>query len=424
MKRLNESALQIGDIVLTTSTAKVSKSIRRFTRSDISHAMVYVETCSVIDATGEGVHARNTQRLFWDDQCAVHVLRLAEGLTDFQSRHIVDYVRGRIGTQYSRIEAVRSVLGRGRSWSRKQFCSRLVAQAYASADVDLVANAHYCSPQHLKKSARLIEVQDAIQRVTDHPAHVEADTAGTPQRMRDATNALLKGARAKNQQIQDLNDIDRHLMASPGDDGYFVDLYRTSGYLTIWEAEFEENHWQYELPAMIAAPISDAVKRQYCESLVGDREEGLVRFEVNRAGYTILAEEFSLETFGRLKSLYEKLVQLHQQRRQVATQWLSLHAVNPSPAPPMGPDRSLIPHTEEWFAALSAWNAQQAAQTRSMVEQAESLHVCSVCGDEPTRDYRLIEPGIPAGAVCTLRLCNDCWKIRREMYGESLALLT
>ncbi|EQD44736.1 hypothetical protein B1B_13403, partial [mine drainage metagenome] len=73
MKRLNESALQIGDIVLTTSTAKVSKSIRRFTRSDVSHAMVYVETCSVIDATGEGVHARNTQRLFWDDQCAVHV---------------------------------------------------------------------------------------------------------------------------------------------------------------------------------------------------------------------------------------------------------------------------------------------------------------------------------------------------------------
>jgi hypothetical protein len=57
VKKLKESALQIGDIVLTTTTAKMSKGIRSFTRSDISNVMVYVEAYSVIDATGEGVHA-------------------------------------------------------------------------------------------------------------------------------------------------------------------------------------------------------------------------------------------------------------------------------------------------------------------------------------------------------------------------------
>ena len=51
MKKLNELALQIGDIVLTTTTDLLSKSIRKVTGSDISHALVYVESHSVIDAT-------------------------------------------------------------------------------------------------------------------------------------------------------------------------------------------------------------------------------------------------------------------------------------------------------------------------------------------------------------------------------------
>jgi hypothetical protein len=53
MKRLNEAVLKVGDVVLTTATAAVSKAIRTATWSDISHAMIYVEDRSVIDATAE-----------------------------------------------------------------------------------------------------------------------------------------------------------------------------------------------------------------------------------------------------------------------------------------------------------------------------------------------------------------------------------
>ena len=76
LKRLNEVVLIPGDIILATTTAAISKTIKIATQSDISHAMVYVENRSVIDATGEGVHARNTQRLFFEDVCSVHALRL------------------------------------------------------------------------------------------------------------------------------------------------------------------------------------------------------------------------------------------------------------------------------------------------------------------------------------------------------------
>jgi len=48
----------------TTSAAKVSKGIRFATGSDIPRAMVCVDGYSVVDATAEGVQARNMQRLF------------------------------------------------------------------------------------------------------------------------------------------------------------------------------------------------------------------------------------------------------------------------------------------------------------------------------------------------------------------------
>ncbi|MBA8841273.1 hypothetical protein [Ochrobactrum sp. RH2CCR150] len=53
-KRLNEKALKRGDVILTTSDAGISKFIRATTISPISHAMLYVDNCSVIDATGDG----------------------------------------------------------------------------------------------------------------------------------------------------------------------------------------------------------------------------------------------------------------------------------------------------------------------------------------------------------------------------------
>ncbi|MDD2336630.1 MAG: YiiX/YebB-like N1pC/P60 family cysteine hydrolase [Geobacteraceae bacterium] len=422
MRKLNEAVLQVGDIILTTTTDVVSKGIRKVTKSDISHALVYVESHSVIDATGDGVHSRNTQRLYWEDACAVHVLRLIEELSAPQTRSIVNYVRGKIGTRYSKTEAARSVIGGKRHPNRRQFCSRLVSQAYASAGINLVESPDYCTPEQLKSSPRLRAVHDAVQNIDNEEIKIWQGIHDTPQSMRDATNALLSGARIKNAEIENISDIDHHLQMTPSDDLYFSDLYERSGYLNVWVAEYEKNRWQYDLKAMIDAPLTNESKRQYCENLLGDDEEGLVRFEVNRAGYTLLVEEFPLETFHLLKTLYKKLVEMHVKRRQTAAQWLShqysteLTAKNSAVL--------FTPHTSEWFTALAAWNPQQAAHTRSILQESKNHYVCSVCGDEPTRDYRLVGPGIPHGAICTLRLCNDCWRIRASMYGESLALLT
>ncbi len=55
--------IQPADIVLTTTPERLSQTIRKVIGSDISHAMICVGNSSVIDSTGDGVHARNLQRL-------------------------------------------------------------------------------------------------------------------------------------------------------------------------------------------------------------------------------------------------------------------------------------------------------------------------------------------------------------------------
>jgi hypothetical protein len=76
------------------------------------------------------------------------------------------------------------------------------------------------------------------------------------------------------------------------------------------------------------------------------------------------------------------------------------------------------PHSPEWFSILEAYDARQAGRTRQVIKQAESPDVCSICGDTPAMDYKLVHPVPAARSVPTLRLCDDC-RLIRELSGES-----
>lgn len=82
------------------------------------------------------------------------------------------------------------------------------------------------------------------------------------------------------------------------------------------------------------------------------------------------------------------------------------------------------PHSEEWFSALEAIDPIQAAQTRQILKSAGRNDVCGVCGDAPATDLRLVTKGLPENALASIRLCDDCRKMRGSMYGETYAPLS
>lgn len=410
MKRIRMSSLVRGDIILTTTTAAVSKAIRWGTKSDISHAMICVQHGSVIDATSEGVHARNVQRLFFENACALHVLRLKAGLRPDQTEQICQFVRQRIGSEYSTREAVRAAVGGSNQWTRKQFCSRLVAQAYASAGIKLVGDPNYCAPADLAKSTLLMSLPDAVESVSDEEADRWAAHADSTEAMRTAINVVLEGARKKDKGIQTFEDIVPYLIEHPEEDAYFADLLTRSGYLTVWQLNTERNRWQYEDARLAELPWEKC--EDYCRGTLKDEEAGPHRYLINRSAFRGLSHQYKLASFTLLFDLYDLLAGEHHHRVTVARRWLETRGlVEPAI------DIVLRPHSPEWFSAMEQWDPVKAAVTRFIVNDAGRDDVCSICGDDPASDYRLEKTLRPAGGPDTLRLCDDCLEIRKNM-GE------
>ena len=395
--------VQLGDVVLTTTPDPISLTIRKFTDADISHAMICVDKSSVIDSTGDGVQAHNLGRIILEPGCAGHVLRPVKPLSTNQLRSVISFARAAVGTRYTMTGAAKSVLA-GFVAGRRQFCSRLVAQAYRDAGVALVSDADFCHPGELLKSAALVEVPNVLRNLSPEEEACWREDIDNVEAMRDSTNALLKKARKLAPEIESLNDIDAYLVEHPEGDAQLVHALQSSRYLELWRDEFERNSWQYHIAMMAGHNCSEERKQKYCEGLLADEELCQNRFILNHAGYVTLNTLHPREYFGQLVELYDILTDLHALRIKAATAWLVSKGREPAPT------KLLCPHTIEWFSSLREWNPKQAAITEAAIQTAGSSDVCSVCGDDPARDYVLVS--IPAAGPGTLRLCVDCFRIR------------
>lgn len=393
-----------GDVVLTTTPDPMSQTIRKFTGTDISHAMICVDTSSVIDSTGDGVHARNLGRIILEPGCAGYVLRPVKPLSTDQLRSVIFFARAAVGTRYTVTGAAKSVLA-GFVAGRRQFCSRLVAQAYRDAGVNLVLDADFCHPGELLNSAALVEVPNVLRNLSQEEEADRREDIDNVQAMRHSTNALLQEARKLSPEIESLNDIDAYLVEHPEGDAQLVQALRSSRYLELWRDEFERNSWQYHVAMMEGHNCSDERKQRYCEVVLADEELGQNRFILNHAGYVTLNTLHPRQYFALKVNLYDILTQFHARRIKAATAWLESRGLREH-APP----KLLRPHTPEWFASLREWNPKQAAMTEAAIRTAGGSDVCSVCADDPARDYALVS--MPAAGPGTVRLCDDCFRIR------------
>jgi hypothetical protein len=325
MKKLNDEKLKVGDIILTSGSNRISRKVRKWTNSDISHAMIYVAVCSVIDSTSEGVHSTNTQRLFFDDTSTVVALRYIGTLTTETLNKITDYARAATGTEYSMAEAIAVVTGKLTAKTRRQFCSRLAAQAFAAGGIKLVADADYCSPEHLRNSTEMVEVEDILLSATEEEKTHWESRLDIPRFMAKCTNSFLAAARKKNKNIHALNDVHVHIMHHPEDDHYLLKALETSGYLTVWREELARNPWHYDIELMnhLCANTERAHEQVawYCRTTAANATEGR-RYEINSAEYAMLTRMTESQTLRLFAELYETLDHLHKQRVRVAVQWL------------------------------------------------------------------------------------------------------
>ncbi|MBN9205345.1 YiiX/YebB-like N1pC/P60 family cysteine hydrolase [Methylibium petroleiphilum] len=313
MYLLNDALLRPGDIVLTAQDAKVSKAIRRLTGSSFSHAMLYVDEGSVIHSDQQGVHSQNTQRVLFEAPDLAIALRLVKQPDRETIQNICDYARAAIGTQYSVPEAIAS-RSRRRSDSgaraNRQFCSRLVAEAYSYAGHPLVSNASYCYPTDLHNVDLVAHVPNCLRKANK----IEIEFAKSPspiQVQTRVTNTLLESLRSiSGEDIQNEEQVVACLLRRPELDSSFTARLEESGYLDLWRMDVKANPWRYSDAEFLAAAPPIEIRLREVKSA----QESIDRFRGMLHNYQQLHSKLPLRYFEASAALYKQLIELHRMR--------------------------------------------------------------------------------------------------------------
>ncbi|HAU4929952.1 YiiX/YebB-like N1pC/P60 family cysteine hydrolase [Aeromonas hydrophila] len=307
MYLLDRSKLKPGDIILTRSNEKNSSLICRVTNSDFSHAILYVGESSYIHSDPYGVHSSNIQRLLIDEIQYVKIVRVDNPVSIEKA---ISYARLQIGTSYSKVSAANAFAKVFTKLdAKRQFCSRLVAKAFESAGVRLVANSDACLPQEIADSLFVHEVKGCVYQA--EPKEIEFANSYDPiKKQAEITNSILKSARKLlGNKIQSLSDITSALIADSKYDNEITEIYESSGYLTMWKYEQEQNPWRYSIDLFKALPLSESEQYALATQELKIANGLLYLYKNNLEQYFYIRELHGLKYASQQFSLYKKLVE-------------------------------------------------------------------------------------------------------------------
>lgn len=274
---LNHELLKPGDIILERGYARHSEIIAKQTGSYYSHAMIYTGE-TIIEATHDGgVFSRIPNRSTVRGVNDFKVLRLKI----FPGQNIIDSIcnqaRYLSGSQYSVVEALKvkspQIFRETAEDTRKQFCSRLVAQCYNKAGIDLVDNINFCSPGDFEKSDLLYEVTEMVYRAseeeishalssTPHSLHTENTVKFVRSALRIFKSHGIKTVGIYDNEviITTLSDISMAIYQNsthPGLDEELTDAMTTSGYLDHIDVDRKKNPYRYD-PTLFRLKVEQA----------------------------------------------------------------------------------------------------------------------------------------------------------------------
>lgn len=253
---IERSLLKRGDIILTAENTLISKGVRVGTASRYSHASIWAEG-TLIEAVQAGVFSKNPQRIILDKRSHCVVLRSRKPLTEQELDKICLYAHTQVGSLYALDEATLALPRRLMKLesTKKQFCSRLVALAYAQIGYDFInlGSPHYCTPGKLARTKAFEVVPGMIREAL--PGEVEFAKSHDPikKNAEDTfewlakVRALVKSNPELNAtfDIQTVNDVGDLLVKRPELDKIVVGFLHENEYLTYFNHDMKVNAYRY-----------------------------------------------------------------------------------------------------------------------------------------------------------------------------------
>lgn len=264
---LDWTRLQPCDIVLSRESLSVDGILRPKRMWDVaksgairlgskyySHAMLYVGG-SIIHAHPPMVFAVNPQRLSaaHDDD---YVCLRFDSLTLAQKRRIEEFARGQVGALYSIPEAAKTIVkksGDAQDLSGVEFCSRLVAEAYSHAGIQLVPNCSYCAPGDFLSVEALMQIGACTRYADEHDMAILKSTDFVLRSQKRAYD-WLESVRVMSANdgfvVKTINSIFEYVLKFPNRDSEVFDALKESRYLETWKDDKAAHGYRYDPVAM------------------------------------------------------------------------------------------------------------------------------------------------------------------------------
>ncbi|WCM87373.1 YiiX/YebB-like N1pC/P60 family cysteine hydrolase [Acidovorax sp. NCPPB 3576] len=322
---INIDSLRPGDIILTSAKTVISKSIRIATKSDFSHVIFHVRDGSCMHADSGGVHPLNLQRFLLDEKNTAVVLRL-KNYDQFQNAiaFACDFVYVDAGKSYSTREALFSKKLRSSKMQQRenrQFCSRLVAQAYAAAGINLVNNPDYCFPSDFSDSELLEFVDECIELASDEQIAFAISDSPLDLQKHMMNEIMAFARRLFDADVQSFPQIelaleDKNLAKL---EGMLAKKIEETGFLSFGFIDVEKNPWRYNGQIlMTAVNISDTKKLEAAR-----RELKLAKSDVKKYEALTIHHYYRYMSNGfkydeQFFELYKKMHFLHSARKIAA----------------------------------------------------------------------------------------------------------
>lgn len=311
------SKLLPGDIILTKDpNSELSRRVMASTKSDYSHAMIYVNGSSCIGAEKK-VQARNLARLLFDDPKNTCVLRIKkEYLSPITIDAAIYYARLVVGNPYSMSDALRLEMGRtDNSTFDTQICTRLVAKAFAFSGLKIVDNVEMCTPQEILESNCFEKHWDCLREANDFDIRF-AESYDVTEDMRKSTEKLFDSLKIINEgKIRSMQALTNYLIEHPEVDETVCELLQQSGYLNVLKIEEVKNTYNYDKDVFIDFYGEDNAYEAAISALE-ENLEGINRYE-QECKYLIkkyFASGCKLRYLIMMIELYKQIVEQYQKR--------------------------------------------------------------------------------------------------------------
>ena len=321
---LDTDQLQLGDIILSRDSGDLSVRVRRLSKSDYSHAALVVSLHSCVESRLDGVHSDNIQRLGFEQADDALVLRLREPADLATLDRVMNYARDKVGTSYASGQEVRQSYGAGTAGAKetnRQFCTRLITQAYAAGGITLVPNPDYCTPADVQHSGQLRVIPDCLRVATDAEVQlVEEAGSALPTEQAGISGEFLRQVQhLTGHDLQTLTQLEQYLITDQTHDTAIAELFAASGYLEIGDRDKAQVPYFYDSAEFVKQ--GDEQWRYITASTHVYQEEVLLRGYLAAAKrYVHLAKAHKSRYFHLQATCMCRQSELSRQRYQV---WIS-----------------------------------------------------------------------------------------------------